>query len=137
MLTNEEKFELCAIIDVYSNGILGDSIDSRTQASLAVAALRNAIILRSPIGTVLHSDRGSPFRSKAFIQTLKNNNLIGSMGRVDAYGNNGAMESFLTLLQKNVLGRQRWATREELRLEIITWIEATYHRIGASAGLVA
>jgi transposase InsO family protein len=32
------------------------------------------------------------------------------------------------LLQKNVLNRQRWATREELRLAIITWIEKTYHR---------
>jgi len=32
------------------------------------------------------------------------------------------------LLQKNVLDLQRWATREELRLAIITWIESTYHR---------
>ena len=38
------------------------------------------------------------------------------------------MESFFTLLQKNVLNRQRWATREELRLAIVTWIERTYHR---------
>ena len=38
------------------------------------------------------------------------------------------MESFLALLQKNVLDRRRWASREELRLAIITWIERTYHR---------
>jgi transposase InsO family protein len=38
------------------------------------------------------------------------------------------MESFFSLLQKNVLDRQRWTTREELRLAIITWIERTYHR---------
>jgi len=37
-------------------------------------------------------------------------------------------ESFFALLQKNVLNRKRWTTREELRLAIITWIEATYHR---------
>jgi transposase InsO family protein len=37
------------------------------------------------------------------------------------------MESFFALLQKNVLDRQRWSTREELRLAIITWIEKTYH----------
>jgi len=29
--------------------------------------------------------------------------------------------------KKNVLERQRWATREELRLAIATWIEKTYH----------
>ena len=38
------------------------------------------------------------------------------------------MESFCSLLQKNDLGRERWTTREELRLAIVTWIEATYHR---------
>jgi hypothetical protein len=38
------------------------------------------------------------------------------------------MESFFALLQKNVLDRQRWASREQLRLAIITWIERTYHR---------
>jgi putative transposase len=31
-------------------------------------------------------------------------------------------------VQKNVLDRQRWATREDLHLAIITWIERTYHR---------
>ena len=50
------------------------------------------------------------------------------MGRVGACGDNAAMESFFALLQKNVLDRQRWANREELRLAIITWIERTYHR---------
>jgi transposase InsO family protein len=38
------------------------------------------------------------------------------------------MESFFSLLQKNVLNRRRWQTREELRLAIVTWIERTYHR---------
>ena len=43
-------------------------------------------------------------------------------------GDNAAMESFFALLQKNVLDRQRWATREQLRIAIVTWIERTYHR---------
>ena len=38
------------------------------------------------------------------------------------------MESSFALLQQNVLHRRRWATREEIRLAIVTWIEATYHR---------
>ena len=50
------------------------------------------------------------------------------MGRVRSAGDNAAMESFFALLQKNVLNRRRWATRQDLRLAIITWIERTYHR---------
>jgi putative transposase len=126
--TAEGKLYLCAVKDVYSGRIVGYSIDSRMKASLAVAALRHAIVRRSPAGTVVHSDRGSQFRSNAFVRTLKNNGLVGSMGRVGACGDNAAMESFFALLQKNVLDRQRWNTREELRLAIITWIERTYHR---------
>jgi putative transposase len=68
------------------------------------------------------------FRSNAFVRTVKNNGLVGSMGRVGACGDNAAMESCFALLQRNVLDRQRWTTREDLRLAIITWIEKTYHR---------
>ncbi len=34
------------------------------------------------------------------------------MGRVGAAGDNAAMESFFSLLQKNVLNRRSWRTRE-------------------------
>jgi transposase InsO family protein len=54
--------------------------------------------------------------------------MVGSMGQVGSAGDNAAMESFFALLQKNVLDRQRWATRDQLRIEIVTWIERTYHR---------
>ena len=91
--------------------------------------MRNAIALRA----AGRDDRGPfgpgiQFRSHAFVRTLRDNNLTGSMGRVGACGDNAAMESFFSLLQKNVLDRQRWETREELRLAIVTWIERTYHR---------
>lgn len=126
--TAEGKLYVCAIKDLCSNRIVGYSISDRMKALLAVTALRNAILLRDPFGTIVHSDRGSQFRSKAFTRTLKNNNLVGSMGRVGACGDNAAMESFFALLQKNVLDTKRWKTREELRIAIVTWIERTYNR---------
>ena len=62
--------------------------------------------------------------------------MVGSMGQVGWAGDNAAMESFFALLQKNVLDRQRrWATREQLRIEIVTWIERTYHRRRRQAAL--
>jgi len=44
-----------------------------------------------------------------------------------AAGNNKAMESFFTLLQKNILDHRCWATREQLRIAITTRIKRTYH----------
>jgi putative transposase len=126
--TEEGKLYLCAIKDLYSNRIVGYSLDARMKASLAVSALRNAIATRSPVATIVHSDRGSQFRSRKFVHALVDNGLQGSMGRVGACGDNAAMESFFALLQRNVLDRQRWSTRAQLRLAIVTWIEKTYHR---------
>jgi putative transposase len=131
--TGEGKLYLCAIKDVYSNRIVGYSIGSRMKSRLAVTALTNAVTRRAAEGTtvagcICHSDRGSQFRSRKFVHALHRHGLVGSMGRVGAAGDNAAMESFFALLQKNVLNRRAWATREELRIAIVTWIERTYHR---------
>ena len=127
--TDEGKLYLCAIKDVFSGRIVGYSISDRMKARLAVNALDNAVSRRrDAAGCIVHSDRGSQFRSRKFVHALNRHHLIGSMGKVGAAGDNAAMESFFSLLQKNVLDRKRWRTREELRIAIITWIERTYHR---------
>lgn len=133
--TAEGKLYLCAVKDAFSGRIVGYSMDSRMKASLAVAGLRAAITFRMPFGTVVHSDRGSQFRATKFLRLLKGAGLVGSMGRTGSCADNAAMESFFALLQRNVLDRQRWASREELRLAIITWIERTYHRRRRQRGL--
>ena len=126
---DEGKLYLCAIKDVFSGRIVGYSISDRMKARLAVNALNNAASRRGDVaGCIVHSDRGSQFRARSFVHALNRHHLIGSMGKVGAAGDNAAMESFFALLQKNVLDRKRWRTREELRIAIITWIERTYHR---------
>jgi len=62
------------------------------------------------------------------VKTLADNGMKGSMGRVGACADNAAMESFFALLQKNVLNRHRWSTKQQLRLAIVLWIEGSYHR---------
>jgi putative transposase len=126
--TAEGKLYLCAVKDACSKRIVGYSIDERMTSSLAVAALHNALALRGAVGTIVHSDRGSQFRSHAYTKALRAAKLRGSMGRVGACADNAAMESFFSLLQKNVLNRRRWQTRDQLRLAIVIWIERTYHR---------
>ena len=132
----EGRLYVCAIKDVLSNRIVGYALDERMTAALATSALRAAIARRRPVGTVVvHSDRGSQFRSRQFRAVLAAAGLTGSMGRVAAAGDNAAMESFFSLLQKNVLDRHRWRTRSELRYAIVTWIEHTYNQRRRQRGL--
>ncbi len=121
---------------MFGNKIVGYSIDSRMKSSLAVRALENVVQMRGDVaGCVVHSDRGSQFRSRKFLRALTRHRMVGSMGRVAAAGDNAAMESFFSLLQKNVLDRRSWTTREQLRIAIVTWIERTYHRRRRQAAL--
>lgn len=106
------------------------------KSSLAVNALNNAVAMRGDVADcVVHSDRGSQFRSRNFLRVLARHHLVGSMGRVASCGDNAAMESFFSLLHKNVLNRRSWTSREELRIAIVTWIERTYHRRRRQAAL--
>jgi transposase InsO family protein len=127
--TGEGKVYLCAFKDVFSNRIVGYSISDRMKSRLAVDALNNAVARRGNVAScVVHTDRGSQFRSRKFVHALSRHRMVGSMGRVGAAGDNAAMESFFSLLQKNVLNQGPWRTREDLRIGIVTWIERTYHR---------
>jgi transposase InsO family protein len=127
--TAEGKLYSCAIKDIYSNRIVGYSISDRMKSRLALDALNGAVARRGDVaGCILHTDRGSQFRSRKFVRALGRHDMVGSMGMVGSAGDNAAMESFFALLQKNVLNRRAWRTREQLRIAIVTWIERTYHR---------
>lgn len=128
--TAEGKLYMCAIKDVFSNRIVGWAIDSNMKARLVVAAIEMAVARRGGdvAGCILHSDRGSQFRSGKVQRALDRHAMVGSMGKVGSAGDNAAMESFFALLQNNVLDTARWATRDQLRIAIVCWIERTYHR---------
>ena len=135
--TGVGKLYLCAIKDVFSNRIVGWAIDERMKARLVVAALEMAVTRRGDVaGCILHSDRGSQFRARKVHRALARHRMVGSMGQVGSAGDNAAMESFFALVQKNVLNRRRrWDTRNDLRIEIVTWIERTYHQRRRQAAL--
>ncbi|MFI9637150.1 integrase core domain-containing protein, partial [Nocardia sp. NPDC051929] len=104
--------------------------------------LTNPLLLRtnshldtSTIEVLQRSVESGQFRSRKFVHALARHGTAGSMGRVGAAGDNAAMESFFALLQKNVLDRRSWCSREELRIAIVTWIERTCHRRRRQAAL--
>lgn len=83
--TAEGKLYLCAVKDVFSGRIVGYSIDARMKSRLAVNALEMAVARRGDVaGCVVHSDRGSQFRSRKYVAAIRRHYLIGSMGRVGA-----------------------------------------------------
>lgn len=92
------KLYICAVEDIYSNRIVGYSIDSRMKSTLAVYAFNNAAAHRGDVtGCILDTGRGSQFRSRKFMRALARHDMAESMGRAGAAGDNAAMESSLSL----------------------------------------
>jgi transposase InsO family protein len=127
--TREGKVYLAAVLDVYARRIVGWSIADHLRAELVVDALEMARWRRRPAPgqTVLHSDRGAQYTSRAFGCRLRDAGLLGSMGRVGSAYDNAMMESFFGTLQRELLDRRQWATRKELASAIFEWIEAWYN----------
>jgi len=74
--TMKGKLYVCLIKDVFSNRIVGYSIDSRMKLRIAVDALNNAVARRCDIaGCMLHNDRRSQFRSRKRARTLADHSV--------------------------------------------------------------
>ena len=126
--TGEGKLYLCAIKDCASNRIVGYSLDAWMTSELAVAALRNAIALRSPEGTIVHSGRESTPRprcagSRPRMGCCSRSGAPGCAGTVNAMA-----ESFFATFKNELIYRRPWPTLARTKTAVVTWIEGRYNR---------
>ena len=107
--TAEGTLYACAVKDVWSNRIVGYSIDGRMTSQLLLRAWESALARRGGdvAGCRLPSDRGAQFRARTVTRALSRHHIRGSMGQVGTSADNAAMESFFSLLQNNVVNRHR------------------------------
>ena len=81
-----------------------------------------ARLRRKPVGTILHSDRGTQYTSWLFGNRLREAGLMGSMGKVACAYDNALMESFWGSMQIELLDRRYWKTRPELASAMFEWM---------------
>ena len=117
----------CAVIDAWSRRIVGWSIADHIRAELVVDALEMARWQRRPAGTIVHADRGAQYTSWIFGHRLRAAGLLGSMGRVASSVDNALIESFWSSMQRELLDRQQWRSREQLASAMFEWIEGWYN----------
>lgn len=122
--TDEGKLYLCVVMDLYYKVILGWSMHHRQDRHMVVKAVEMAHWQRQHSGTVvLHSDRGSQFRSYVFQRFLKEKNMISSMSAVGHCGDNAACEGFFGMIKRERINRTRYPTRDSAKADIFNYIE--------------
>ena len=127
--TDEGWLYLAVILDAYSRKIVGWAFAEHLRAELVIDALNMAIKNRQPVKDLIHhSDHGSQYTSLAFGQRLEQADILGSMGSVGDALDNAVAESFFATLQTELLDRQSWQTRQQLKTAIFEFIEVFYNR---------
>lgn len=134
--TGTGKVYCAAVLDVFTRKIVGWSIADHLRSELVVDALQMAIWRRHPApGAIVHADRGAQYTSWIFGHRLREAGLLGSMGRVASSVDNTMMESFWSSMQRELLDRRAWSTREELASAIFEWIEGFYNPVRRHSGI--
>lgn len=121
---------LAAVMDCYSRRIVGWSMRTDLEAELVVDALEMAITRRRPhAGLVHHSDQGSQYVSLRFGERCRELGIHRSMGSKGDCFDNAVAESFFATLEKDLLRRRSFATRQEARTAVFDYIEAFYNPV--------
>jgi putative transposase len=128
--TTQGWLYLAVILDLYSRIIVGWSMSGNCDGELVENALTMALARRRPkAGLLHHSDRGSQYTSRAYQRLLEQSGIVGSMSRKGNCWDNAAMESFFGTLKEECVANTLYASHEEARLALFTYLEIYYNRI--------
>ncbi len=118
---------LAFILDVYSRMIVGWQLATHLRTDLVIDAFEMANGLRQPqAGLVAHTDRGSQYTSLRYTDRLDELAIAPSVGTKGDALDNALAETFFASLEKELLRRERFATREHARMRIFWYVECFY-----------
>jgi putative transposase len=122
--TGEGFVYLNPIIDLFSRRVISFSIDDCMNRELPLRALKTALELRKPKEDwIHHSDRGSQYCSKDYVQELIKSKAVISMSRKATPYDNACAESFFASLKKEYLYKFVFHTKAEAIAAVTFYIE--------------
>jgi len=119
---------LAVILDGFSRKVVGWALDKTLATRLPLAALHQAITTRQPPpGVVHHSDRGIQYASGAYVQVLRQQQMIPSMSRPANPYDNASCESFMKTLKREEIYATPYRDLDHLRANLAAFIDEYYN----------
>jgi len=126
--TKDGWLYLSVIMDLYSRKVVGWEANERLNQELTLRALQKALERRKPACPLLHhSDQGIQYSHPVYQDCLERHGIIPSMSRKGGCSDNAVVESFFKTLKTELIGREKYETREEAKLSLFAYIEGFYN----------
>ncbi|MFE7795943.1 IS3 family transposase, partial [Streptomyces sp. NPDC057460] len=115
---------LATVIDLASRRLAGWAIADHMRADLVTDALAAAIRTRGSLaGSIMHTDHGAQYTSRAFAEACRSAGVRRSMSSVGSSADNALAESFNATFKRETLqGRKSWPNEREARLDAFRWL---------------
>ncbi|WP_338543955.1 IS3 family transposase [Paenibacillus tundrae] len=124
------RLYLASVLDLCTREIVGWRLYNHMETSLVLDALNDAYRAKRPApGLLHHSDRGSQYTSKEYVEQLKSYGMELSMSRRGNCYDNACIESWHSILKKELIHcNPRFKNPEEAYNAIYQYIEFYYNR---------
>ncbi|MEK4509108.1 IS3 family transposase [Paenibacillus sp. FSL K6-2524] len=125
----EGRLYLASVLDLCTREIVGWRLADHMTTELVLEALKDAYDAKKPKeGLIHHSDRGAQYASTEYRELLKSYNMISSMSRKGNCYDNACIESFHSILKKELVYCRRFRTKQQAKDELFRYIEFFYNR---------
>jgi transposase InsO family protein len=130
-LKNHDVRYNCSIIDLHERSVIASITDRNITSDLAIRTLQKAIDSQPEINgeLILHSDQGSQYTSKAFIEFCESVNVTQSMSKAGYPYDNAPMERYFNTLKNECTNLYEFDTEEDLYQTVEEFAYATYNHV--------
>ena len=126
--TKEGWLYLATVMDLFSRRIIGWAMSDRMTKELVIQALKRAFQTQPPkAGLIHHSDRGSQYASLDYQALLHSEGMVTSMSRKGNCYDNACIESFHSIIKKELIHHENYPNRDVAKLSILEYIVSFYN----------
>ena len=131
-LSNHDVRYNCTIIDLHDRSVIASITDCNITSDLAIRTLKKALDSQPDIKgeLILHSDQGSQFTSKRFVEFCESVHITQSMSKAGYPYDNAPMERYFNTLKNECINLYEFKTEEALyqMVEEFAYVEYNYVR---------
>lgn len=131
-LSDREVRYNCSILDLHDRSVIASITDRNITSDLAIKALQKALNSQPEITgeLILHSDQGSQFTSKAFVEFCESVHVTQSMSKTGCPYDNAPMERYFNTLKNECTNLYEYDKEEALyqAVEEFAYVEYNYVR---------